>query len=682
MKRLSLEQRLALILAAMLLLMGVPGWSQTTTVSGKLQTYNPLVAPNALGNYVEFQLTNCGNNTPVIGGSAVLLNKAIDFYPDTTGALTAASNGGITPTLYGNDVINCGGAFTSRYSVRYFVGGIAQGPAKFYFVTSTAPFNLTTATPINLQPPLNPPYPNLTTCAPGSYTNGLNKDLSVKCLNLPSGASNAVVTNPTATQEIGNQPLVLDGPISGVSAAFKSTNGLVNATLFPGGDFGAQVNAAMASCSDILPCHVVIPPGVYSYATPVLLPRRTQGLEVTCDRNATLTYTGTGDAFGTQPQVFGGTNLAQTILDGGCALIGTSAANSGVHFRPGQGFTLRDWQISGFTAGDGIWVDGVNVAEISGTTSKGNLNGIHITGNMCNGANQCMWDRSAPGTWVNSGVSGVSGFAPNAISGHNNKWIGNAHWGILGGDIVGGSVSQAFNNSFVDNDLEGNGTAGAPYGAALFGFSRATTFERNYLEGNPNGIFLGCVGGTPAGVVAPTGYTAQFCGTADKAVVSKNFLNDVTTASEVNLEFANSPSVTDNALNGAADCLVDNNVSAGNISIHGNQVYGGGAMTCQNGTPGGTLVNYRFEGDSTIPGQHFFGTTQVDGTFSTGTLTKLNTGQSTMPVGGVIILQIGSINVWQGSTPPAGSCGASGNIWFTNTDMYICSGTWRLVTHS
>jgi hypothetical protein len=661
--------------------LSLPVLAQSVMVQGKIQTYNPLIAPNALGNYVEFQLTNCGNNTPTVSGTAILMSKAVDFFPDATGALTAASNGGIQPTLYGNDVINCGGAFTSRYSVRYFVGGVPQGPAKFYFVPSTSSFNLTTATPINLQPPLNPPYPNLTTCAPGSYTNGLNKDLSVKCLNLPSGASNAVVTNPTATQEIGNQPLVLDGPISGVTASFKNTNGSVNAALFPGSDIGVQVNAATASCSDAAPCHVFIPPGVYSFATPVLLPRRNQGLQLTCDRNATLTYTGTGDAFGTQPQV-NGFNHAQTLLDGGCALIGSSAANSGVHIRAGQGFTLRDWQISGFTAGDGIWVDGANVVSLVGNTSTGNLNGLHVTGNQCNASNQCMWDRSAPGTWVNAGISGSSGFAANAVKAYMNKFIGNSHWGILEGDIVGGSVSQAFSNSYIDNDLEANGTAGAPYGSALSGFTRGTTYERNYLEGSPAGIVLGCVGGTPAGVVAPTGYTAQFCGTADKANVTQNFLNDVSSASEVVLEFANSPTVDNNESNGAAACLVDNNVSAGNISIHGNQVFGGGAMTCQNGTPGGTLVNYRFEGDSTIPGQHFFGTTQVDGTFSTGTLTKLNTGQSTMPVGGVIILQIGSINVWQGSTPPAGSCGASGNIWFTNTDMYICSGTWRLVTHS
>lgn len=184
----------------------VSAWGQTTTVAGKLQTYSPSIAPNALGNYVEFALTNCGNNTPQVSGSAVLLSKPVDFFPDATGALTAAANGGSTPSLYGNDVISCGGAFTSRYSVRYFVGGIAQGPAKFYFITSATPFDLTTAVPINLQPPLNPPYPNLTICPAGQYTIGLNKDLSVKCVNLPSGASNAIVSNPAGSQFIA-QPV-------------------------------------------------------------------------------------------------------------------------------------------------------------------------------------------------------------------------------------------------------------------------------------------------------------------------------------------------------------------------------------------------------------------------------------------------------------------------------------------
>lgn len=229
------------------MLLATPALAQSASVTGKIQTYSPGIAANALGNYVEFQLTNCGNNTPLVSGSAVLLSKAIDFFPDSTGALTAAANGGVTPSLYGNDVINCGGAFTSRYSIRYYVGGVAQGPTKFYFIPSTAPFNLTTATPIGLQPPLNPPYPNLTTCAPGSYTNGLNPDLSVKCLNLPSGASNAVVTNPTGTQEILGQLLQLDGPFTA-----QNINSVVIAGQY------ASLNAASSACPIVGGCTIEV----------------------------------------------------------------------------------------------------------------------------------------------------------------------------------------------------------------------------------------------------------------------------------------------------------------------------------------------------------------------------------------------------------------------------------------
>jgi hypothetical protein len=663
------------------LLLAFPAMAQTTQVSGKLQTYTPNIAPNALGNYVEFQLTNCGNNTPTVSGSAVLLSKAVDFYPDSTGALTAAANGGLTPRLYGNDVINCGGAFTSRYSVRYYVGGIPQGPAKFYFITSTVAFDLTTATPINLQPPLSPPYPNLTTCAPGSYASGLNKDLSVKCLNLPDGASNAVVTNPTATQEIANQPLVLDGPLSGQTGTFVNMNGAVNATTFPGGDLGVQVNNALATCTDAAPCHVFIPPGVYSYSTTITLPSMQQGLDFTCDRLATLTFTGTGDALRTSVAVNGGGNQGGMLIDGGCKIAGSAAANSGLHIRAGQNIAVTGATFSGFTNGDGIWVDGANVVSIDKVTSKGNQNGIHLTGNTCNGANVCTWDRNSSGAWFSSGAGGTSAFAPNAIKVYRSQFSSNSHWGAIVDDVVGGSVSAGFANAFIDDTFESNGSGGQ-YGGALIGLATATRFQGNYFEGNVNGIMEGCVGGTPSYVTGPTGYSAQFCGTAVKTTVSQNFFNDPSSADEVYYNFAASPSTDDNVVNSNAKCLVDTGTTSGNVSLKANTVLGSGSLQCQGGTPGGSLTNYIEEGDVANSEKHFHGTTTVDGTFSAGTLTQLNTGQSTMPVGGVIILKLGSINVWQGSTPPAGTCGANPNIWFTNTDMYICSGTWRLVTHS
>lgn len=197
----------------LLLAISVPAFAQySTTVSGNVKTISPNLPPNTNGSYVEFTLVNCGNNTPMVNGVAVLLSGPVDFFVDATGAITAAANSGVQPALYGNDAILCGASQTSRYSVRYFVGGIATGPAKFYYVASNVPFNLSTAQAITLLPPLV--YPNTTMCPPGSYSSGINRDLSVQCRNLPSGANDAVVTDPVATQEIGNQPLILDGPLT------------------------------------------------------------------------------------------------------------------------------------------------------------------------------------------------------------------------------------------------------------------------------------------------------------------------------------------------------------------------------------------------------------------------------------------------------------------------------------
>ncbi|MHB8301780.1 MAG: hypothetical protein ACYDC6_02915 [Acidobacteriaceae bacterium] len=46
----------------------------------------------------------------------------------------------------------------------------------------------------------------------------------------------------------------------------------LNATLFPGSDIGAQINAALASCGGHCKVKVVVPQGNYSYAATIELP--------------------------------------------------------------------------------------------------------------------------------------------------------------------------------------------------------------------------------------------------------------------------------------------------------------------------------------------------------------------------------------------------------------------------
>lgn len=469
-----------------------------------------------------------------------------------------------------------------------------------------------------------------------------------------------------------------------VASLFATTeNGSVNAALFAGSDIGAKAMAAFSTCSNAVPCHVFIPPGNYSYSTPILLPKRTNGNELTIDRNAVMTYTGTGDAIGTQPLAG---NIGGTMIDGGGVIVGTAAANSGIHIRPGQAYTIKDVAVRSFTSGDGIWIDGANVVKITGVTSAFNLNGLHVTGNTCNAAGQCTWDINSSHVWVNSGVSGVGGYAPNALSAHDNRFIQNIHWGILEGDVIGGSVSAAFGNHYYDNDMEVNGTGGSNYGAALTGFTSGSTFgPSNYFEASPRGIVIGCVNGDP-GVSVPTGYTSQFCGTAGKTTVTGNFFNDPSTTSEVMLLHAASPSVIENVVSSNAACLADNYASSGNIHIEGNAIFGTGSEVCSGGGAGGPLTNFQESADTSINMKHFHGAVQVDGSLNSNGGFTLNKNEPTFGSGGSVVGKIGPIIIWQAPTDPGGLCGSSPqvdtNIWFSPLGLSICQGgQWVKVGH-
>lgn len=70
----------------------------------------------------------------------------------------------------------------------------------------------------------------------------------------------AEVQNPAGSQDIAG---ILNT---------KVHDRVFNPTLFAGGDIGAQVNAAVASCSSSLNCTILVPPGSYSQRTDITLP--------------------------------------------------------------------------------------------------------------------------------------------------------------------------------------------------------------------------------------------------------------------------------------------------------------------------------------------------------------------------------------------------------------------------
>jgi hypothetical protein len=337
--------------------------------------------------------------------------------------------------------------------------------------------------------------------------------------------------------------------------------------------------------------------------------------------------------------------------------------------------------IKDFTSGDGIWVDGTNVVSIDHNRLNNNLNNIHLTGNTCNAATwNCVWTRTGSSWVLNTVSGGVGGFAPNRVSVHDNNLGGAIHWAILEMDVVGGSVSKAFGNSYRDNDLEQGGTGGANYGAALLCWSRGAMFEGNYLEVEPRGIVEGCVGGE-AGAAVPTGYTSTFGGTADKTTVNGNFFNDGSSTYEVSLIHADSPTITNNSENGASPCLINLVSATGNFNINGNKLYGAGSEVCQNGSAGGDLTNYLMQADSSLHAEHFLGTVQVGNTISSNLNFNLNTNHSTVGAGGCSIVgMLGAVTIWQGTSAPGGSCGSGLAVCFTPTATYVCNGTWKTIT--
>lgn len=207
----------------LLFCLAFPAFAQSTIpvpVVGNINTVSGVPAgPN---NYIEFTLVNCGSTQPTVNGIAVMLNSPVDFYQGPNSTLTLQD--GVTPaTLYGNDIVACGSiGNTSRYQEQQFVNSQPAGNAKFYFVQSGSglQFNINTAQPISVLPPLK--YPNPNACSAGTTQTGLNNDLSPICTNLPTGSSNAVVTNPAGTQNVA-QP---NGTILNIQGITQRTVGI------------------------------------------------------------------------------------------------------------------------------------------------------------------------------------------------------------------------------------------------------------------------------------------------------------------------------------------------------------------------------------------------------------------------------------------------------------------------
>jgi len=239
-------------------------------------------------------------------------------------------------------------------------------------------------------------------CPSGQFTNGLDATLSVICGN----------------------------PIS---------SGDVNALNFSGGDLGAQVNAAYASCTSGPGCRIVIPPGNYNVTTPIVIATKGKEATVECGgTNTTLTWTGSGSASMFTFAANGGSPATGNGWGAGikfCNITSASTTATAITFglspsdvtgRSAQGSVLEDSQITGFGT------------QLLYASQAWNIQVIHTE--LLNPAVHAVWmDTTAVNSGENLSFVGVT--VGNSLS----TWMTQAVY------LNNGNVITTWTNSNFDN---------------------------------------------------------------------------------------------------------------------------------------------------------------------------------------------------------------------------------------
>ncbi len=337
----------------------------------------------------------------------------------------------------------------------------------------------------------------------------------------------------------------------------STPQGPLVATSVAGADIGDRVNHALKSCG--MQCTVYIPAGNYTFGTTIHLDLNPLGkYKLSGDPGAVVTYTGTGDAITTPVNSLAGSS--QLLIEG-FQLIGNAHAASGIHTLPTNRISVRNMVITGFTNGDGILVEGTNSANVYDNLISNNKNGIRLIPTLCNSGKPIHCSASET----------AAPYAPNAIHVTYNQIVGNSQWAIFEDTVlVGHGLTEALNNLYLGNDLEGNG------GGIYLTRSRGTVIEANYFEVSARQVVLGVLNGG-------SGYRAY------GPVVRDNYFTTMT-ATKYNIEIQNADSAMiegNSELVASADaknCFV-NMVGASRTWISKNAIYQKIAY-CVNGNPG------------------------------------------------------------------------------------------------
>jgi Right handed beta helix region len=251
-------------------------------------------------------------------------------------------------------------------------------------------------------------------------------------------------------------PIGLFTLLAAVALAQSSLN-TIDPNTMPGEDLGAKVNAAIAK----MPASggtVRIPTGDYSFSTTIKITR--SGQHLVCDPGAALHYTGQGDAILVK---FAVADVLDLDIDGegGCQLIGTPAAQNGIHVTPDNMLSIRGMRIYGFSKGNAIELSGANNVQIFNNAIHLNQHGIDMV------------------TVPNS--------APNAVHITDNE-IADNDWGVYSRNGHA-PATRALGNVYRDNVLEGNRT-----GDMFLGWDAHTLVEGNYFESSGVAVAAGTGG--------------------------------------------------------------------------------------------------------------------------------------------------------------------------------------------
>ena len=192
-----------------------------------------------------------------------------------------------------------------------------------------------------------------------------DQELTMKALIgiLLSGVSFATAIAPTFAQSLqmapsGNQT-IRQPRMFGMQTTLdvNSLNGVLNATGFAGSDIGAQINSAYAACPET-GCTIIVPPGSYTDATPVVI--------ATKGKPAIIRCSGTGTTIAWKP------NMGEMF----------QFAANGAGNGQGWGEGIRDCNLSSSQSEGSVAVQfGVTTGDTTGRTAQGSyLDNIQISG--------------------------------------------------------------------------------------------------------------------------------------------------------------------------------------------------------------------------------------------------------------------------------------------------------------